>query len=328
MLSFARFRRFALPCASLVLLLGVTLAFTAEAKPPQTAGNPPAKTVQPAPKTGPNTAAGPKTAPKTVAPKTETAPSAAENDTPPPGNGNAKGAGTATDANAAKAPAPDAAGDGVIPPDDGTPRSQILVDIDKSTQEMTVFVDGVEQYTWKVSTGKPGYATPSGTYTATSMNEMWYSKEWDNAPMPHAVFFMKDGHAIHGTTEVKNLGKPASHGCVRLAPENATILFDLVKQNGLANTQVVLSGETPGGDYVASAPPEDAYPPDGGGYAYPPWFNPGARERPRQFNRRGRWFQPFYSGPPGFYPPQGVYPPQGAYPPPGYAPRRRWFWGR
>ena len=85
-------------------------------------------------------------------------------------------------------------------------------------------------------------------YTATSMNEIWYSKEWDNAPMPHAIFFMKDGHAIHGSYEVKYLGKPASHGCVRLAPKNATILYDLVKKTGLEHTQVVLTGETPGGE--------------------------------------------------------------------------------
>ncbi len=80
------------------------------------------------------------------------------------------------------------------------------------------------------------------------MNEVWYSKEWDNAPMPHAIFFMKDGHAIHGSYEVKHLGKPVSHGCVRIAPQNATILYDLVKKNGLQNTQVVLSGESPGGE--------------------------------------------------------------------------------
>ena len=192
---------------------------------------------------------------------------------------------------------------------------QILVNIDKSTQEMTVFVDGIEQYNWKVSTGKPGYVTPSGTYTATSMNEIWYSKEWDNAPMPHAVFFMKDGHAIHGTLEVKNLGKPASHGCVRLAPENATILYDLVKQNGLQNTQVVLDGETPGGEYkgVATARPQYGYPPYPYGYGRgqavaPPWYNPGqeAQIQPNQQpqpRRRGlfRWFQQnqgYYAPPP------------------------------
>jgi lipoprotein-anchoring transpeptidase ErfK/SrfK len=93
------------------------------------------------------------------------------------------------------------------------PVSTILIDIDKSTQQVTVFVDGAEKYRWPVSTGKRGYSTPSGTYTALSMNEVWYSKEWDNAPMPHAIFFMKDGHAIHGSYEVKHLGKPASHGC-------------------------------------------------------------------------------------------------------------------
>jgi lipoprotein-anchoring transpeptidase ErfK/SrfK len=126
--------------------------------------------------------------------------------------------------------------------------SSILITIDKATQNMTVLVDGVEKYDWPVSTGKRGYSTPSGTYTTTSMNEIWYSKEWDNAPMPHAIFFMKDGHAIHGSYEVKHLGQPASHGCVRIAPQNATILYDLVKKTGLENTQVVLIGETPGGE--------------------------------------------------------------------------------
>jgi lipoprotein-anchoring transpeptidase ErfK/SrfK len=197
---------------------------------------------------------------------------------------------------------------------------QIVVNIDKSTQEATVFVDGVEQYNWKVSTGKPGHITPSGTYTATSMNEIWYSKEWDNAPMPHAVFFMKDGHAIHGTAEVKNLGKPASHGCVRLAPENATILFNLVKENGLQNTKVVLSGETPGGEYegVATARPQYPYP---YGYGYgrgqafaPPWFNGGEQaqiqpDQQPQPRRRGffkRWFQQNY-GDQGYYAPPRYY---------------------
>ena len=124
----------------------------------------------------------------------------------------------------------------------------ILINIDKSTQQMTVFVDGVQKYDWPVSTGKRGYSTPSGTFAALSMNEIWYSKEWENAPMPHAIFFIKDGHAIHGSYEVKHLGQPASHGCVRIDPQNATLLYDLVKESGLENTQVVLSGEAPGGE--------------------------------------------------------------------------------
>ena len=126
--------------------------------------------------------------------------------------------------------------------------SQILINIDKSRQEMTVFVDGIEQYTWPVSTGGRGYATPSGSFTASSMNELWYSKQWDNAPMPNSIFFTKEGHAIHGSYETKKLGRAVSHGCVRLAPENAKTLYALVEEQGLENTKVVLTGVTPGGE--------------------------------------------------------------------------------
>jgi hypothetical protein len=159
--------------------------------------------------------------------------------------------------------------------------STIHVTIDKSRQKMTVALDGVTKYEWPVSTGKAGYSTPSGTYTATSMNEIWYSKEWDSAPMPHSVFFRKDGYAIHGSLEVKNLGRPASHGCVRISPENAATFFALVKKVGLKNTEVVLTGVTPGGEYKVARDPEARYRDDnnyygqtqsgGGGYAQPQW---------------------------------------------------------
>jgi L,D-transpeptidase catalytic domain len=130
----------------------------------------------------------------------------------------------------------------------------ILITIDKAAQKMTVSLDGEEQYRWPVSTGLPRYSTPSGAFTARSMNKIWYSKEWDNAPMPHAIFFTREGHAIHGTNELRRLGKPASHGCVRLSPQNAATLYTLVADNGLQNTQVVLTGLTPGrGAYAASS---------------------------------------------------------------------------
>src|SRR3974377_356098 len=126
--------------------------------------------------------------------------------------------------------------------------SAVIINVDKTNQEMTVFIDGVEEYDWPVSTGREGYSTPSGTYTPTSMNEVWYSKQWDNAPMPHSIFFMKDGHAIHGSYEVKTLGKPVSHGCVRVSPQNAATLYALVGKHGLENNEVVLTGITPGGE--------------------------------------------------------------------------------
>jgi lipoprotein-anchoring transpeptidase ErfK/SrfK len=184
--------------------------------------------------------------------------------------------------------------------------SQILINIDKSRQEMTVFVDGIEKYTWPVSTGRRGYSTPSGTFTPTSMNEVWYSKQWDNSPMPHSIFFMKDGHAIHGSYEVKTLGKPVSHGCVRISPANASILYNLVKGNGLQNTKVVLAGTTPGGEAkVADQPVYPRY----GNADGSPWFGPGPGYYPPP--RRGffgRWFQAPYDGPQGYYRPRGYYP--------------------
>ena len=134
------------------------------------------------------------------------------------------------------------------------PASKILIVIDKPMQEMKVFVDNVQRYTWEVSTGLLGYDTPSGTYTARSMNEIWYSKQWDDAPMSHAIFFTKKGHAIHGTDETKKLGRPASHGCVRLAPENARALFALVKEKGLEDTEIVLNGATPSSDAKVASP--------------------------------------------------------------------------
>jgi hypothetical protein len=112
-------------------------------------------------------------------------------------------------------------------------QAAILITVDKSTQQMTVEVDGVRRWTWPVSTGN---------YTAFRMEADHYSKEWDDAPMPHSIFFTYKGHAIHGSF-AGHIGSPASHGCIRLAPENAAKLYDLVEQQGLPNTKVVLTGD-------------------------------------------------------------------------------------
>ena len=120
--------------------------------------------------------------------------------------------------------------------------ARLLIEIDKSTQQMTVSRDGRELHVWPVSTGIARYDTPAGAYTPFRMDKDHFSREWDDAPMPHSVFFTKQGHAIHGSYDTKRLGSPASHGCVRLAPANAATLFALVKQEGLSNTRVVLTG--------------------------------------------------------------------------------------
>jgi L,D-transpeptidase catalytic domain len=132
-------------------------------------------------------------------------------------------------------------------------RANIAIAIDKSTQSMSVAVDGQQRYSWPVSTGRPGYDTPSGTFKVNRMDADHFSQEWDNAPMPHTMFFDLHGHAIHGFSDVKHLGLAVSHGCVRLSPEHAAILFDLVKSEGLANTSVTIDGRTPGGDNVPVA---------------------------------------------------------------------------
>ena len=134
----------------------------------------------------------------------------------------------------------------------------LLITIDKTVQRMSVVMDGQEIFNWPVSTGTRSYDTPSGSYKPFRMEADHYSKEWDDAPMPHSIFFTQIGHAIHGTTHTKAIGTPASHGCVRLEPQNAETLFKLVKQEKMANTRIVLTGTTPAPapPPVASAPAE------------------------------------------------------------------------
>lgn len=126
----------------------------------------------------------------------------------------------------------------------GAAQAKIAITIDKNAQLMTVAVDGVERYQWPVSSGLPAYETPNGSFKTFRMEEDHYSKEFDDAPMPHSIFFTKQGHAIHGTDSVNRLGSPASHGCVRLSRANAATLYALVKKDGVLNATVTLTGSS------------------------------------------------------------------------------------
>ncbi|BBB98204.1 hypothetical protein AB7M49_005508 [Bradyrhizobium elkanii] len=126
----------------------------------------------------------------------------------------------------------------------GAAQAKVDITIDKDNQQMTVAVDGVARYHWPVSTGIPSRETPNGSFRAFRMEEDHYSKEFDDAPMPHSIFFTKIGHAIHGTDSVSRLGTPASHGCVRLSRDNATTLYSLVQKEGVLNTTVTLTGSS------------------------------------------------------------------------------------
>ncbi len=123
-------------------------------------------------------------------------------------------------------------------------QASVAITIDKNNQMMIVAVDGVERYHWPVSTGIPSHETPSGSFRTFRMEEDHYSKEFDDAPMPHSIFFTKIGHAIHGTDWENRLGTPASHGCVRLSKANASTLYALVQEQGVLNTTVTLTGSS------------------------------------------------------------------------------------
>lgn len=136
----------------------------------------------------------------------------------------------------------------------GPARAAILIVVDKPTQTMTVTVNGRVEYRWYVSTGATKFSTPAGSYTPFRMELMHYSREWDNAGMPHSIFFTSRGHAIHGSDH-PGRGSPVSHGCVRLSLPNAATLYQLVAAEGMANTKVVVRGADPPGYHAATQIP-------------------------------------------------------------------------
>lgn len=112
--------------------------------------------------------------------------------------------------------------------------------INISTQRMVVTVDGVKAGEYRVSTGRKGYGTPTGSYRPQRMHKKYYSHKYHNSPMPHSIFFT-GGIAVHGTYETGRLGSPASHGCIRMAPHAAAELYDLVRRHGMENTRIVVT---------------------------------------------------------------------------------------
>ena len=117
--------------------------------------------------------------------------------------------------------------------------ASVLVQIDRSVQRMSVSVDGVPRYNWRVSTARRGYVTPPGSYHPQMLARSWFSRKYYNSPMPHSIFFY-GGFAIHGSYEISQLGRPASHGCVRLDPANAAILYGIVEREGMDATTIVI----------------------------------------------------------------------------------------
>lgn len=123
--------------------------------------------------------------------------------------------------------------------DEGGFGYSVVAKVDLSEQTMRIYVDDGLRYIWWVSTGLGGYRTPTGEWNAYWLSPNHRSSLYNNAPMPWSVFF-NGNYAVHGTTAIDNLGNPASHGCVRLHPDNAEIFFRLVEDAGLEQSLVMV----------------------------------------------------------------------------------------
>jgi hypothetical protein len=123
----------------------------------------------------------------------------------------------------------------------GCAQAGVVVTVDKSAQRLSVSVDGTPRYEWPVSTARMGYNTPNGSYRPERLARKWFSSKYDWSPMPYSIFF-HGGYAIHGSYEISHLGRPASHGCIRLHPANAAVLFRLVQEN-MRDTRIVVTGD-------------------------------------------------------------------------------------
>jgi hypothetical protein len=123
--------------------------------------------------------------------------------------------------------------------------ANVVITVDQGSQRMLVTINGATRYDWPVSTGRAGFNTPDGTFKPNRMEVMHYSNQYEDAPMPHSIFFDLHGHAIHGFSDTPHLGMAVSHGCVRLSPANAAVLYDIVKSEGMGDTTVIVRGHIP-----------------------------------------------------------------------------------
>ena len=131
------------------------------------------------------------------------------------------------------------------PPPPPPPPITLLLKADLGFQRLTVIENGKERHVWPISSGTAGYATKTGTFHPQWASRMWRSRQYGYAPMPYAVFFHR-GTAFHGTAATGLLGRPASHGCIRLATGNAAQLFKLVHKHGYAQTKIVVQNGSRG----------------------------------------------------------------------------------
>ncbi|MBO0755402.1 MAG: L,D-transpeptidase family protein, partial [Bradyrhizobiaceae bacterium] len=188
----------------------------------------------------------------------------------------------------------------------GDAEARLDLYVDKSVQQMSVIQNGRLLYVWPLSTGRDKFSAPSGVYTPERLERSWFSRAYYNSPMPHAIFF-HGGYVIHGSDDISKVGGPASRGCIRLHPDDAALLFSMVKLEGPDNTVIFIDGDSgrpprPYGSFDdpalrrADAMVRNPYPPprgadpyvDGGG-AYPPPDPPMPPYAGRHVDGRGAY---------------------------------------
>jgi lipoprotein-anchoring transpeptidase ErfK/SrfK len=124
----------------------------------------------------------------------------------------------------------------------------VWANVNLTEQQMYLYENGNIVGTYKVSSGDRKHKTPiMDRRFGGRMYLKYTSKKFPGGNymglgnMPYVVF-IKGGYAIHGTTpgSFKKLGKVASHGCIRLHPDNAKIFYDLIKKYGASNTWITV----------------------------------------------------------------------------------------
>ena len=172
----------------------------------------------------------------------------------------------------------------------------VVIVVNKSTQRLSVSVDGTPRYEWPVSTARAGYNTPNGTYGVERMAVSWFSRRYDWSPMPHSIFF-DGGYAIHGSYEISRIGTPASHGCIRLHPNNAAILYRLVEANRNSTRIVVTGGGGPSAFYTSSVrrPRAEPYSERSRSYYEDDYVRPSRSIRGQRARSRSRDFEEIFN---------------------------------
>ncbi|HEX6660507.1 MAG TPA: L,D-transpeptidase family protein [Sphingomicrobium sp.] len=116
------------------------------------------------------------------------------------------------------------------------PEGPVLVYVDLTRQIATVYRNGFRIAVTTVSTGRPGFATPTGVFTILQRDANHHSSKYNDAPMPFTERLTWQGVALHAGGLP---GYPSSHGCVHLPLQFAKLLFGI---ESLGGTVIIAGG--------------------------------------------------------------------------------------